>query len=118
IKGDNQIKEIIAGGNELSSLDLANCANLTKLMVADNVYLNKFINLNLAKITNINTTNTLVNLAADLETLQQENKELCKIVRKTDDVLYEKELVLPEPIQTLKQAEEAIQRRLAKTATE
>ncbi|CAG8526583.1 30864_t:CDS:1, partial [Racocetra persica] len=89
-----------------------------KLMVADNPYLNKLIGLNLSTITNINITNTLVNLSTDLEALRQENKELCKIIKKTDDVLYQKELVLPEPIQTLKQAEEAIQRRLAKTATE
>jgi len=42
----NEIKELIVGGNELSSLNLTNCQNISKLMVADNAYLTKLENLN------------------------------------------------------------------------
>jgi hypothetical protein len=66
----------------------------------------------------LNVSNTLVSLSTDLEELKKQNKELCEIVKKTDDILYQKELVLVEPIETLKQAEEAIQRQLSKTETE
>ncbi|CAG8471932.1 33642_t:CDS:2, partial [Gigaspora margarita] len=99
IKGDNQIKEIIAGGNELSSLDLTNCANLTKLMVADNVYLNEIKGLNLATITNLNITNTSVNLAQDYEELKAEKERLLGVIENLKEGGEEGKLMLTEAIE-------------------
>ncbi|CAG8847859.1 17655_t:CDS:1, partial [Gigaspora margarita] len=60
----NEIHELVMGGN----LNLTNCPHLKKLIVPDNPYLNKLIGLNLAT-----NTNTLVNLAADLEAFRRDN---------------------------------------------
>jgi len=113
-----QVSELMAGNNELSQLDLSSCATLKKLIIADNAYLTKIKGLNLATLKKVNVNNTEVSLSSELEELKQQVKYLCEIVKKTDDVLYQKELVLEEPIQTLKQAQEAIQRQLLKTGTE
>ena len=111
----NEIKELIVGGNELSSLNLTNCQNISKLMVADNAYLTKLENLNWTTLKNINVANTLVNLATDQEELRQENQSLYQALRRWNEAGIERKLVLTEAIQTPKQAEEAILRLLKKT---
>ena len=107
----NEITEIIAGGNELITLDLICCEKLSKLMVADNSALNKLKNLNLNNIKNINITNTSISLSEDYEELKKKNARLLKLAK----AVQKNKLTLIEPIQTVKQAEEAIQRHLKET---
>ena len=116
IQGTNQIAELIAGQNQLESLNLANCPKISRLIVPDNPLLSKLENLNLVTIKDINVANTLVNLAEENEKLKAENKNLYEIIKTVDEGGYQKKLVIVEPIQTTKQAEEAIQRHLSETA--
>jgi hypothetical protein len=114
----NEIKELIAGGNELSSLNLANCSQISKLMIPDNSFLTEIENLNLVTIKDINITNTLINLTKDYEELQAENKRLYEALRRWDEAGLERKLVQTEAIQTSKQADEAAQRLLKRTEKE
>lgn len=114
----NEITEIVANGNELITLDLIYCEKVSKLMVADNSYLNKLQNLNLSTIKDINITNTSVSLTEDYEGLKQENDNLYEILKGINETGQEKKLVLTEAITTSKQAEEAVQRLLRKIEQE
>lgn len=116
---NNEINEIIAGSNELTELDLTYCSQLKKLLVSDNLYLTNIKNLDFAKIEIINLTNSpQVSLADNYEELKQENANLYEIVKQTEEAGRQRKLKIFEPIRTIKQAEEAIQRHLKKTELE
>lgn len=115
IEENNEISQIIAGKNELTALNLTNCPKLKELLIPDNPFLSEIKGLNLSTITNLNITNTEVNLASDYEGLKAEKKELLKIIKTLKEGAEEKGLVLTEAIQNSIQAEEAIQRLLKKT---
>jgi hypothetical protein len=111
----NQIEELVAGKNELTSLDLINCTQIKKLMIPDNPTLNDLKNLNLTSLTQVNITNTETSLSQEIQELKTENKRLFKALRRLDEAGVDKELKWVEPIQTVKQVEEAILRMLNKT---
>ena len=111
ITNSNQIVEIIANQNQLESL-IFDCP-VKRLMLADNPLLAE-IKVNLSSIKELNITNTLINLAQENEELKAENKRLYETLNETDEIRREGKLFVVEPIQTPKQAEEAIQRHLKK----
>jgi len=115
ISSENKIEKIIASKNELTTLDLTNCANLKELIIPDNPYLTEIKGLNLSTITNLNVTNTSVNLSQDYEELKASKEDLLEITKTLRETAEEKELVLTEAIQNSIQVEEAIQKLLKKT---
>ena len=115
IEKQNQISQIIAGKNELSTLDLTNCPNLKELMVPDNPLLAEIKGLNLSTITNLNITNTSVNLAQDYEELIAENERLLEAIETLKEGGEEGKLMLTEAIENSSQVEEVFQRHLQKT---
>jgi len=114
----NEISELIAGGNELTALDLSFCPKISKLIIPDNPLLNEIKGLNLVALNNINIANTSVSLNENYEKLRLDKENLLKVIKTLKEGAEEKELVLTEVIQTTEQTEEAIQRHLKKTKKE
>lgn len=114
INGNNQISEIIAGKNELTTLDLTNCPKLKELLIPDNPYLAEIKGLNLSIITNLNITNTTVNLAQDYEELKRELENSKKIIETLKEGVEIGKLTFSD-IENSDQMEAVIQRFLAKT---
>ncbi|CAG8472808.1 2988_t:CDS:2 [Ambispora gerdemannii] len=78
----NEIKEIMAGQNELTVLDLTNCQKIKKLIIPDNPTLAEVKGLNLAVINDINITNAQISLSEENEELKAENKRLYQALRR------------------------------------
>jgi Leucine-rich repeat (LRR) protein len=85
-----KLTELIAGQNELTTLDLTNCQKIEKLMVFGNSTLTEIKGLNLAVIKNINIAGTFVDLSTDYEELKTEKEELLKSVKTLKEAAEEK----------------------------
>ncbi|CAJ0922216.1 3038_t:CDS:2 [Entrophospora sp. SA101] len=94
-----EIEQIIAGKNELSILDLTNCSKLRELIIPDNPYLLETKGLNLSTITNLNITNTSVNLTQDYEELKNEKERLLGVIETLKEGGEEGKLMLTEAIE-------------------
>lgn len=118
----NNVEEIIVNGNELTELDLTNCQQIKRLMIADNSNLATLKGLNFKSIKHLNLINTSTSLdesyaelGQELSELRQANNSLKEILIKINEAGIKQKLSLVEPIQTSKQADEAIKRQLEKT---
>ena len=110
---DNEISEIIAGDNELITLDLTPCQKIKELIIPGNLKLTKIKNLNFGSVSFINLDGSpQVSLASEYEELKKENDSLYEIIREIDKAGQERPFVITEPISDPKQSELAIRRLL------
>lgn len=110
---NNEIEELIAGSNELKTLDLTMARKIRRIILPDNPQLTEIKQLNLHTVQEINLTNSPpASYLEDYAELKQQNETLFEMLLVLGKAERDKKLTLSEPIRTLRQTDQAIQRLL------